>query len=423
MRSARARSTDEKAARAAGARPPWRALALASMLSAMVLASACAEEADKASEDRTGVSETEIVLGTHFPLSQHLAAAYAPIATAGMKGYFDYINDQGGINGRKIRFVVADDHYNPPDTAEVVRRLVEQDQVFAVVGGLGTATHSAAAAFLEERGVPDMFILSGASKFTDPVVKTRFGGNPDYITEAKILGGYIAKEHPDAKVALILQNDDFGADGEKGLKQGLEGSNVRVVSREPYESLENDLTSQVQRAKNSGADVLVAYTLPPQGANVVKVARQVLNWDVPIVVTGVDATGSFIDLAGAESAEGVVSVLFGKQAYQTSDPDVAAHVEIMDKYGGGAPPSNLTVVGQAMAEFTVEALQRAGQDLTRERFVEAAESLRGFRCSVCLVPISMSPTDHRPFEIEVFVQVREGKWVAFGEPVGFESTK
>jgi ABC-type branched-subunit amino acid transport system substrate-binding protein len=397
--------------------------ALAAVTVALVapLALSCTDKQDSATTV-PGVTDTEILLGTHFPLSQHLAAAYAPIATAGMQGYFDYINDQGGINGRKIKLLIEDDHYTPSDTAQVVRQLVEHDQVFAIIGGLGTATHSAVSGYLEEQGVPDMFILSGAAKFTDPVVKSRFGGNPDYITEGKILGSYVAREHPNAKLGLILQNDDFGEDGKRGIEEGIAGSGVTIAATEMYESTETDLTSHVQRVRNAGADVVMVYALPPQGANVVKVAREVLNWDAPIVVTGVDATDIFIDLAGAKNAECVVSVVFGKQVYQTDDPGIAKHIEIVNKYGGGVPPSNLTVSGQAIAEFMVEALKKAGRNLTRQSLLDAAESIRDFTCSVCLVPASLSPTDHRPFEVEEFVSVADGKWVTFGSPVGFEST-
>jgi hypothetical protein len=179
----------------------------------------------------------------------------------------------------------------------------------------------------------------------------------------------------------------------------------------------------VQRLKNDGAEVLAIYALPPQAANAVKVAREVLDWDVPIIVTGVDATDIFISLAGADNAKDVVSVVFAKQIYQTDDPAVAQHIQIMEQYGQGAPPSNLTLVGQAIAEFTVKVLQDAGQDLTRDSFLDAAENLRSFQCSFCLVPVSFSPTDHRLFEIEQYARVEDGKWVTFGEPVDFESTK
>jgi branched-chain amino acid transport system substrate-binding protein len=299
---------------------------------------------------------------------------------------------------------------------------VEQDGVFAIVGALGTAPHSAVWKYLEERGVPDMFMLTGATKWTDPVVKTRFGGNVDYFTEGKILGRYIAQEQPDGKLCMILQNDDFGFDGEKGVLAGIEGSGVEVVGRETYESVEADMTAYVQRCKNAGSTVVAAYALPPHGANVVKVAREVLSWDVPIVVTGADAIDAFILLAGAENAEGVVSAVFATPNLEGENPAIQRHIEIMERYGGGATPGNPTIAGQLVAELMVEILKRAGPDLTRESFIDAAESLRGFQCSLCLVPVSLSPTDHRPFEIEMYARVENGEWVTFGEPVNFEST-
>lgn len=193
--------------------------------------------------DTTGVTDNEIKLGIHIPLSQNAAAAYAPLAH-GMRAFFDYINDQGGVYGRKITLLIGDDHYNPPDTVEVVRRMVEQDNVFAIVGGLGEAPHSAVWKYLEEKGVPDMFISSGLTKWTDPVVKTRFGGNPDYVTEGTVLGQYIAKNYDGKKLGLLLQNDEFGAEGEKGLLKGMEGSNVEVVTRETDEPSDVDVTAQ-----------------------------------------------------------------------------------------------------------------------------------------------------------------------------------
>src|SRR3990170_824977 len=249
------------------------------LLAAGLLVTACGEEEEEvqgtpaatattpAAAEVPGVTDTEIVLGTHFPLSQHLAAAYAPIATAGMKGYFDYINDtEGGVNGRKIRFIICDSQYSPPVAAECARKLVEQDKVFAIVGGLGTPAHSAVWKYLEENGVPDMFILTGATKWTEPVVKTRFGGNPDYETEGKILGQYIAENYDGQKLGIVAQNDDFGEDGIKGLTAGIEGSDVEVISTERFEATAADLTAQVQRVKNAGAEVMAVYAVPPQAA-------------------------------------------------------------------------------------------------------------------------------------------------------------
>lgn len=183
----------------------------------------------------TGVSDTEIKLGTHMPLSQSPAAAYAIIAD-GMRAYFDYINDtQGGVHGREITLLIGNDHYSPEDAVEVVRRLVEQNQVFAIISGLGDATHLAVADYLEERGVPDLFIASGLARWTDPVVRTRFGGNPVYIQEGEMLGQYIASEYPGKKLGLLIQDDAAGFEGEQGIRVGIKGGDVEVVAVETYE--------------------------------------------------------------------------------------------------------------------------------------------------------------------------------------------
>jgi len=368
-----------------------------------------------------GVTDTEILLGTHMPISQTVAAAYAPIAD-GIRAYFEYINSQGGVYGRKIRFLVGDDHYNPADAVEVVRKQVEQDGVFAIISGLGDAGHAAVWKYLEERGVPDMWISGGLVKWTDPVVKSRFQGNPDYYTEGRMLGRYIAENYNGKKLGLLLSHDEFGVDGKAGILQGLEGSDVEIVAEETYESTQWDVTAQTQRLKNANPDLVVAYAIPPPAANLVKVAREVLNWDVPILISGVSVSDIFISLAGAQNAEGVVSVVFARQVYDTQDAGVQQHIQIMEQFGQGVPPSNFTLYGQVLAELMVEALKNAGPNLTRESLEDGAEAIRDWCCSVCVVPVNLSPTDHRPFEIEVYDRVESGKWVEFGEPVNFEST-
>jgi ABC-type branched-subunit amino acid transport system substrate-binding protein len=368
-----------------------------------------------------GVTDTEILLGAHFPLSQTPAAAYAPVADA-MRAYFDYINSKGGVHGRKIRFIVGDDHYNPADTVEVVRKLVEQDKVFAIVGGLGDLTHAAVYKYLEDEGVPDMFIGGGTVAFTDPVAKTRFGGNPDYDTEGRMLGKYIAENYNGKKLAFLLENDATGMDGKAGVLKGLEGSDVEVVAEETYEPAQWDVTAQTQRLKAANPDVIVAYAVAPPAASLVKTAREVLNWDVPIVVTGVVISDIFIQLAGPENAEGVVSVLFGRQVYDTDDPAIQFHYKVMEEFGQGIPVSNFTLYGEFIAEMMVKALENAGRDLTRESLVEGAEAIRDYCCPTCRMPVNFSPTDHRPCEMEICIKVENGRWVEFGEPINFEST-
>ena len=370
-----------------------------------------------------GVTDTEILLGTHLPLSQTVAAAYSPVGD-GMRAYFDYINDvEGGVYGRKIKILVGDDHYNPPDTVEVVRKLVEQDKVFAIVSGLGDETHAAVLRYLEDNGVPDMFLATGVHRYTEPPVKTRFGGIPDYQVEGRMLGAYVAENYNGKKIGILRENNEYGVDGLNGLEMGLEGSNVEIVADEKCEATTADVTGQTQRIKNAGAEVIVSVAGPVQSASLVKVVREVLAWDVPILVSGVDVSDIFIWLAGAENAEGVISVVFAHQIYETDLPGVQKHIEIIKKYAPHVDPSNFTLYGATISELMVEALKRAGPDLTREKLVEAAEGIRDYTCSVCLTPVNMSPTDHRPFEIEVYNKVEGGKWVAFGEPVDFETTK
>ena len=400
-------------------------LVVAAGVLALALSSCAAEDEGSSGEGGSapGVTDTQITLGTHLPLSNTPAAAYGPIAD-GMRAYFEYINEsEGGVNGRKINLVVGDDHYNPADTVEVVRKLVEQDNVFAIVAGLGEETHLAVWKYLEERGVPDVFISSGLSRWTDPLVKTRFGGNPVYAQEGEMLGRYLAEQYPGKKLGLLLQNNEFGEEGERGIRQGIEGSGIEVAARETYEAVQWDVTAQTQRLKNAGAEVVAVYAIPPPAASLVKTARETLNWDVPIIVTGVNATELFIELAGAGNAEGIVSVVFGHQVYETDHPGVQRFRENMAKYSPEVTLNNIVLYGYVMAELTVEGLKRAGEDLTRESFVQGLESIRNYQCSVCMTKVSLSESDHRPFEIEVYIKVADGKWEAFGDPVDFESTK
>jgi ABC-type branched-subunit amino acid transport system substrate-binding protein len=371
-------------------------------------------------EEVQGVTDTEIKLGTHMPLSQTPAAVYAPIAY-GMEAYFNYINDtEGGVHGRKITFLIEDDHYNPSDTKEVVQKLVEQDKVFAIVGGLGEPTHFTVWKYLEERGIPDLFISSGISDWTDPVVRTRFGGNPVYAQEGEMLGQYIAENHDGKKLGLLIENTSFGEEGEEAIRKGIEGSDVEVVARELYEVVDWDVTAQTQRLKNAGAEVVAAYAVAPPAASLVKTSREVLDWDVPFIVTGVLADDIFISLCGPENAEGIVSVVFGHQVYETDHPGIQKFLEIMERYD--VAPENYALYGYIVGELTVEGLKRAGENLTPDTLIDALEAIKGFQCSVCMAPVSFSPTDHRPFEIEVYMSVQDGKWVTFGEPVNFEST-
>jgi branched-chain amino acid transport system substrate-binding protein len=200
------------------------------LLAAGLFAASCSNTKEEANPGSTqtggavpGVTDTEILLGTHMPLSNSPAATYGVIAD-GMRAYFDYVNSQGGVYGRRIKFVVGDDHYSPPDAVEVVRNLVEQQGVFAIVGGLGDPTHLAVMNYLAEKGVPDLFLGGGVPIFTDPIVKTRFEMTTDYVTEAKIMGAYVVKNFAGQREGILYQNDDAGRTGLEAAKELLKNS-------------------------------------------------------------------------------------------------------------------------------------------------------------------------------------------------------
>ena len=195
-----------------------------------------------------GVTDTEILLGTHMPLSNTPAAAWGVVAD-GMKAYFEYVNSQGGVYGRKIKLIVGDDHYSAPDAVEVVRNLVEQNGVFAIVGGLGDSCHLAVMQYLEERGVPDLFIGGGMPEFTDPVVKTRFGMVTDYDTESKINTDYMKENFAGKTMGIIYENNEGGNLELQQTEAGLADSDIKIVSKQAYDFTNFDLTAQMQRLK------------------------------------------------------------------------------------------------------------------------------------------------------------------------------
>ena len=375
--------------------------------------------------DRTGVTDTTITLGTHFPLSGSPAAAYAPIAY-GMKAFFDYINAQGGIYGRKINFIIGDDHYSPPDTVEVVRKLVEQDHVFGIINGLGDDPHLAIFKYLEDKGIPDMYLSAGLDSWTNPVAHNRFGGYPDYQTEGLFLGQYIAKTYPSGKLGILEQSDTLGVDGDTGLRKGIAGSSVQVVDVEKYDVVQSDVTAQTERLKNAGADVMAVFGIPPQAASATKVARETLNWNVPIVVSGLNASDFYVLLAGEKDAEGVVSFIFSRQAYELEDPGVQKYEKIWAKFHNTVTGdlTNSEGYGMLVAEATTWDLEMAGKDLSRQSFLDAAESMCQVKCSTCtgFGTWNTSPTDHKIIETFVIDVVKGGKWLPVGDTTSYEST-
>ena len=367
-----------------------------------------------------GVTDDEVVLGTHTALTGPVAV-YAQIAGA-IKAYLDYVNDtKGGVHGRTIKLLMEDDAYSPPKTVELVRKLVEQDQIFALINGFGTPTHAQVVDYLQERGVPDLFVATGATQWVaDPEARPMvFGSIPNYVAEGVILGQYIAETYPGQKLGLMRQNDDFGTDGMTGVRRGV-GEALEIVGEETHEVLDADLASQVDRLHAAGADVIAIWATPRHFSTAIKHARLNLNWDVPFVLSIVSANELTVLLSGAEAMEGTVSLAYLSSPYELEDPDVVQHHGLVQEYMGLEGGNNLTLYGQYIGELVEEALTRAGRDLTREGLIEAVESISDFWCSVCLGSVNMSPTDHDPVQSSYLARVQGGRWLRLGDLISYE---
>jgi branched-chain amino acid transport system substrate-binding protein len=366
----------------------------------------------------------EIVLGSHFAQSGTYGAAFAPVL-AGLKAYFNYLNaEKGGVCGRKIVLKTEDDQYDPALAVEAVRKLVEQEKVFAVVAGLGTAAHSAVWDYLNERGIPDLWVMSGAHKWgADPKAHPwTVGILPDYYVEGTIFGKYMSENFPGKKVAILYQNDDFGRDVLAGLKNGLDPSN-ELVSQQSYESTAVDIRSQVTNMKQTGAEAVVCACIPGYAAQAIKAANN-MGWKPQWIIDYVNSDPMMFSYASPEEMEGTLSLQANKLIDWTDDPAVAKHIEIMKKYGQGVP-GNFTLMGQIAGVLTEEALNRTCDNLTREGLMAAVESFRDYQGDLSLpgVTLTFSPDDHIGTEalrlLRAKIKDGKGVWEYEGELIHF----
>jgi branched-chain amino acid transport system substrate-binding protein len=348
-----------------------------------------------------GVTDTEVVLGTHTsltgPISAYNVIPYFTLA------YFNYVNaTEGGVAGRMIKFLQEDDQYSPPLAVDLARKLVEQDGIFAMFNALGTGNHLQVIDYLQDRGVPDMFVATGATEWVrDPAARPLvFGSNPNYTGEGVVAGKYISDQFPGGNYGIIYQNDDFGIDGVTGVNLGVNGT-MTNMGEEPYEVTDADLFSQVDRLRAADADVVVIFATPLLLANAIKHARADLGWDVPFFISAVSMNELTQLIAGPENIDGTVGPVATYMAWQTDNEGVVNHRSIIDDYGEGTITNSdgasvLTLYSQYVAELMVETLRLTGTDLTREGLVSAAESIQDWTCSVCLFPLSLGPDDHDP---------------------------
>jgi len=371
-----------------------------------------------------GVTDTEIILGSHFAQSGTYGASFAPVLN-GFKAYINYINaEKGGVCNRKINFTAIDDQYDPARAVEAVRKLVEQDKIFAHVVGLGTAAHSAVWDYLNEKGIPDLWVMTGAHKWgADPATHPwTVGILPDYFVEGTIFGKYISQNFAGKKVAVLFQNDDFGRDGAAGLKNGLDPSKTELVSEQSYESTAVDIRSQVTNMKQSGAEVAVCHCIPGYAAQAIKGANN-MGWNPQWFIDYVNSDPVMFSYASPKDMEGTLTLQALKLA-TFDDPAVNEHKDILSEYGNGAP-GNFSIVGQVAAELVEKVLSDACNNLTPDGLMSAVESLRDYQSELTLpgVTISISDDDHVGFEAMRFLRAKivdgKGVWEYEGDLISF----
>ena len=368
----------------------------------------------------TGASDTEIKIGNISPYSGP-ASAYGTVGKA-MAAVFRKVNDDGGINGRKINFISYDDAYSPPKAVEQARKLIESDEVLLLFGTLGTASNSAIQKYVNSKRVPQLFVATGATKWNDPKnFPWTMGWLPSYQSEARIYAKYLTKEKPAARIAVLYQNDDMGKDYLKGLKDGLSSDPSRIVAEESYEVAEPTIDSHVVRLKSSNPDVIVFFTTPKFGAQAIKKVGE-MNWKPTTIVSNVSAsTATVMRPAGLEYSQDVISAAYAKDASDpqwVGDPGIKAFDELLAKY---LPEANRVdasaLTGYNMAQTMVEVLKRCGDNLTRENIMKQAASLKKLAQGGLLpgVTITTGPDDFQPIEQLQLMRFKGERWQLFGD--------
>ena len=386
----------------------------------VVLIVAGCGSSSSSSSSAPGVTSTSITFGTHQPLTGPAAPGYSEIAPAS-QAFFEYLNAQGGIYGRKIHLIIKNDEYNPTQTVNVVHQLVLQNSVFGIFEGLGTPTHTKVVGFLNSSKVPDMFVASGCACWDNGTAQPyTFGWQTNYTIEGKILGQYIKQHFAGKKIGVFYQDDDFGTGGLAGIKDEVPASSI--VSAQPYQPGGTNVAPQISAIKAAGAEVLVDFTVPIYTA-LGQLTSFTLGYKPQLVVSnvGIDPTtvGGLLKTfskgnAGTELIEGAVTDGYLPSSSDTSNPWIALFKKVHDQYDSSAPFDGNVEYGMANAYTLAQALQLAGKSLTREKLIEAVNEKGAQLTGPGLVPFRYSKTDHGGYSGVEMGQVRNGQIVLFG---------
>jgi len=398
-------------------------LRLGAFLAAIALLAATSSGALAQKIYDTGATDTEIKIGNIMPYSGP-ASAYGVIGKT-EQAYFNKINAEGGINGRKINFVSYDDGYSPPKTVEQARKLVESDEVLFIFNSLGTPPNTAIQKYMNTKKVPQLFVATGATKWNDPKeFPWTMGWQPNYQSESRIYAKYILKEKPDAKIAVLYQNDDYGKDYLKGLRDGLGAKAASmIIIEESFEVTQPTIDSNIVKLKSLNADVFFNVTTPKFAAQAIKKMAEI-EWKPLHFLNNVSVSiGSVIKPAGMENAQGIISSAYLKDPTDPQwkdDAGMKAWNEFLDKYFPEANRTDASVIyGYTVAQTLVHVLKQCGDDLTRENVMRQAANIRGLELGGLLpgVKIDTSPTDFAPLSQLQLMRFKGETWERFGDVI------
>jgi len=369
-----------------------------------------------------GASDTEIKIGNIMPYSGP-ASSYGVIGKT-EAAYFDKINAEGGINGRKIKFVTYDDAYSPPKAIEQARKLVESDEVLLIFQPLGTPSNSAIQKYMNAKKVPQLFVATGATKWGDPKnFPWTMGWQPNYQSEGRIYAKYILEHFPNGKIAVFWQNDDAGRDQVKGLRDGLGDKANMIIADKSYEVSDPSVDSQIVALHDSGADIFFSWAAPKGSAQAIRKVGE-LGWKPKFFLANVSTSvAGVLKAAGLEFAKDIISTAYLKDPTDPAwkdDPGVKTWRAFMDKYyPDGDQTNNNDVYGYAVAQTMVQVLKQCGDDLTRENVMKQAANLKNFSSEVMLpgIKVNTGPDDFFPIEQMQLMRFDGQAWRLFGDVI------